>query len=77
MSEKLKIVFMPGCFDGFEGTQEELDSLTAELTAKFEDGSLLEESEPVDLSEMLANGEEELVEHLLPVSSDENKRRLH
>ena len=36
MSEKLKINFAPGCFDNFEGTQEELDALQAEILSMFE-----------------------------------------
>lgn len=36
MSNKpLKVVFAPGCFDSFEGSQEELDSLMAEITETF------------------------------------------
>ena len=31
-----KIEFAPGAFDQFEGTQEELDKLMAELTTMFE-----------------------------------------
>jgi hypothetical protein len=32
MSKKREIKFMPGCFDQFDGTQEELDALVLELT---------------------------------------------
>ena len=34
MSEdkKLKVEFAPGCFDAFDGTQEELDEMIAEIT---------------------------------------------
>ena len=31
----LKIQFAPGCFDNFDGTQEELDALIAELEEMF------------------------------------------
>jgi hypothetical protein len=34
--EKMKIEFAPGCFDGFEGTQEELDELIREIQSMFE-----------------------------------------
>lgn len=34
-SKPLKVVFAPGCFDSFEGTQEELDALTAEIQNMF------------------------------------------
>lgn len=41
---KLKIEFAPGAFDSFEGTQEELDQLIAEVTQMFE-GKTREEIE--------------------------------
>jgi hypothetical protein len=41
---KLKIVFEPGCFDDFDGTQEELDELVAEIQSMFE-GKTREEIE--------------------------------
>ena len=31
----LKVVFAPGCFDHFDGTQEELDRLMAEIQETF------------------------------------------
>ena len=31
MTKKIEVVFAPGCFDDFEGTQEELDELVAEI----------------------------------------------
>jgi hypothetical protein len=37
MTDKLKITFAPGCFDSFDGTQEELDAMIAEVTKMFED----------------------------------------
>jgi len=37
MSEKeLKIQFAPGAFDHFDGTQEELDEMVAEIQKMFE-----------------------------------------
>lgn len=33
--QELKIEFAPGCFDNFEGTQEELDELMRELKDMF------------------------------------------
>jgi hypothetical protein len=40
-----KIVFAPGCFDDFVGTQEELNELIADLTAQ-----LLEEIDGEDVT---------------------------
>lgn len=44
----VKIEFLPGCFDNFEGTQEELDEFIAELEAMVADGSFIEKSQPLD-----------------------------
>lgn len=34
-NKELKIQFAPGCFDDFEGSQEELDSLVKEIQEMF------------------------------------------
>lgn len=47
--KKMKIEFAPGCFDNFDGTQEELEEFIKELEKMVEDGSLIEDSEPLDL----------------------------
>jgi len=48
-NKPMKIVFAPGCFDSFEGTQEELDQMIAEITRMAETGELLDRSQPLDL----------------------------
>lgn len=45
----MKLVFAPGCFDNFEGTQEELDALVKEIEQGFEDGSFFDKATPVDM----------------------------
>jgi hypothetical protein len=40
----LKIVFAPGCFDQFEGTQEELDELIASIHQMVKSGEILDKS---------------------------------
>ena len=35
MTKPIKVEFAPGCFDNFDGTQEELDGLMAEIQSKF------------------------------------------
>jgi hypothetical protein len=47
----LKIVFAPGALDNFEGTQEELDEMIAEITALAETGELEEMAQPVDFED--------------------------
>ena len=37
--KKMKLVFAPGAFDNFDGTQEELDELVAEIKNMFENAT--------------------------------------
>ena len=48
--DNIKVTFAPGCFDSFEGSQEELDSLMQELTTMFSSGDF-KDAEIVKLSE--------------------------
>ena len=54
-NKELKVVFAPGAFDSFEGTQEELDEMIAEVQAMFE-GKTREEidaiSRPIDIEDL-------------------------
>ena len=43
--KELEIKFAPGCFDGFEGTQEELDAMIADIRLAVESGELFDGSE--------------------------------
>jgi hypothetical protein len=45
---KPKIVFAPGAFDNVDMTQEELDEFIKMIEDKVADGSLFEESRPLD-----------------------------
>ncbi len=51
MTNKPKIVFAPGCFNAFEGTQEELDSLIQRITELVETGEIFENATPVDFDD--------------------------
>lgn len=42
---KIKVTFAPGCFDNFEGTQEELDQYIKEIQEGFENGEFFLEAE--------------------------------
>jgi hypothetical protein len=64
MDKKLKIEFAPGCFDNFDGTQEELDELVAEIQRMAETGELFEKSNPLDIDEMI-DEEPEVAERIL------------
>lgn len=45
----VEVVFAPGCFDHFEGTQEELDELIQQIKEMAASGKLFDEAVPVDL----------------------------
>ena len=47
MTKELKIVFAEGCFDGFDGTQEELDEIIADIQKQLADGTLFQNSVPM------------------------------
>jgi hypothetical protein len=46
-SQPMQLEFAPGCFDDFEGTQEELDQLVAEIQRIFASGEFAERTQPV------------------------------
>ena len=48
---KPKITFAPGCFDHFEGTQDELNELITEITKQLESGEI--ESTPINFDELM------------------------
>lgn len=76
----IQIEFAPGCFDMFEGTQEELDALQKEILDMFANMTpeeLEERSTPVDLTEMLDGATEDEVNHVLSALAEETKRNLH
>ena len=69
-NKPMKVTFAPGCFDDFDGTQEELDDLVATLTEMAESGELMENAVPV---EEFPEIEEEVLE-LLPLLMSGNTR---
>lgn len=72
---KPEIVFAPGCFDHFEGTQEELDELIASIHKMVESGKLFEMARPVDFDNP-SEEDLELIEHLKKLESDTDERKL-
>jgi hypothetical protein len=75
LSNGMKIVFAPGCFDEFEGTQEELDELMAEIEKTFSDDSFLENIKPVDLDD--GSWTQEEIEELENKIKNNDMRRLN
>ena len=51
MTEKLKLVFGKGAFYGFEGTQEELDEIVADIEKMFADGTFMDNAQLLDPEE--------------------------
>jgi hypothetical protein len=71
--EPLQVTFAPGCFDNFEGTQEELDALMEEIKLKFENMSP-EELERESRSIELDDDNEEVLELMRQLSSLDTRR---
>jgi hypothetical protein len=59
MNEETKIEFAEGCFDHFDGTQEELAEFIADIQNMANNGTLFENSVPVGEAD-----EEELIKML-------------
>lgn len=75
----LKIVFAPGCFDTFEGTQEELDEFVAEINDLVQSGEIFEKSTPVDF-DSLSDDDMDALEKIINAiqnDSDTPTRNLH
>lgn len=75
-----KIVFAPGCFDTFDGTQEELDELVAEINRLVESGELMEKSVPVDMENIDPELEQmlsEMLDQIDELEGEEYKRKLN
>jgi hypothetical protein len=78
--EPLKVVFEPGCFDHFDGTQEELDGLMAEIQDMFANMTpeeLKAQSRAIDIDELAEalDNDPELIEAMKHIS-DLDKRNL-
>ena len=63
--KKIHITFAPGAFDNFDGTQEELDGLIAEIQRMAESGELDEMSVPLDSDDILDSVSEEDREQIM------------
>ena len=83
MTEKKKpeLVFAPGCFDSFEGSQEDLDELLAEIQRMVDTGELFEKSRPLteeSFDELDEETQIKLMEAYDSIESEEvPQRKLH
>jgi hypothetical protein len=53
--QEITLSFEPGCFDNFEGTQEELDEFLEELTKKIASGEFFENADTIEVDELELN----------------------
>ena len=63
--KKMRIEFAPGAFDTFDGTQEELDALVAELERMAESGELEENSVALEDWDDLDEEDRAIIEDVL------------
>jgi len=70
----LKVEFAPGCFDQFDGTQEELDELMAEIHRLVASGELAENSQELT-EESFDDLPDEIKEHLIDSFNDNAPKR--
>jgi hypothetical protein len=73
---ELKIHFEPGCFDEFDGTQEELDSAISEITRLINSGEFLNKTESVDMDQLYEEDPELAEKIVRSMQQDTVKRKL-
>ena len=59
----IEVIFAPGCFDDFDGTQEELDAMIKEITEMFASGNI-DPSKVTPVEDMSDEEIEELLGHM-------------
>lgn len=74
-TKKIKVEFAPGCFDNFEGTQEELDTLQQEIIDMFTNMSPKELKDKTRPADDLVK-DSEFLENLTNIL-DRSNRTLH
>lgn len=70
-----EIVFVPGCFDNFDGTQEELNELMAEIQRMANTGELTENCQLIDFDELDPEYADTLNQVLVRVGNPESTPR--
>lgn len=63
-----KVVFADGCFDQFEGTQQELDDLVAEINRLVSTGEIFQHATPLTVDDLDSDQLVVLAEALLSES---------
>lgn len=67
----MKIKIIPGALPE-DMTQEELDEIIETMQKKWEDGTLIEESEEIDMEELKAE-DPELYDYIMSLEEDDEK----
>ena len=77
--KKIQVEFAPGCFDDFDGTQQELDELVAEIQRMANSGEMFENSAPVtqeSLTDLTEEEQQVLLNAVRMFGADNNIRNL-
>ena len=83
MTDPKKIEFAPGCFDDFDGTQQELEQLMSQLQTMFENLStdeLESRSRTVsmaDLEELDPETQKQILSAMDDLDNEQRSRRLN
>ena len=79
MTEKkpLRVIFDPGCFNNFEGTQAELDAFVAQIQAFAESGLLFENSVELTDEDIEDLDEDTRQQIIRALERDDDKRSLN
>ena len=79
MTEKkpLKVIFDPGCFDNFDGTQEELDEFVKQIQEFAESGLLFENSVELTDEDIEELDEETRQQIIQALERSDDKRSLN
>jgi hypothetical protein len=75
--KKMKIVFAPGSLDNFDGTQEELDELIAQIQELADSGELEEIAQPVNMDDLDDPELAEALEDVIKSLTQSENRTLH
>ena len=76
MTKNIKLTFAPGCFDNFEGTQEELDEMVAEIQRMFDSGEMESNSKEIDIDELIEEDPDVAEKIFRALQEDEEPRKL-
>ena len=61
----LKLIFAPGCFDNFDGTQEELDALIKEIEESFASGEAFSKAVAYDIEDLIDTTDPQEIEEIV------------